>query len=197
MARPTKYNKVIIQKIVDALKSGSSRLAAAEYVGIAYETFRLWKCNREEFHCLVTQAEAEAEVMFTAVIAKAARGHDTGSTTRTVKTVFKPRKTTMPDGSIIDELVPFQDVTETTTSGHEFDWRAALEWLKRRRREEWGDKLDLSKLPDETILRLVALEEGSLQDRIPGQAVQIKLTPEELRKLPFDELLKIHKETLG
>ena len=41
------------------------------------------------------------------------------------------------------------------------DWRASLEWLKRRRRKEWGDSIDVRKLDDETILRLLNLEEGS------------------------------------
>jgi hypothetical protein len=41
------------------------------------------------------------------------------------------------------------------------DWRAAESWLKRRRRAEWGDSLDLRKLDDDTILRLLSLEAGS------------------------------------
>lgn len=32
------------------------------------------------------------------------------------------------------------------------DWRAAESWLKRRRREEWGDSLDLRKLSDEELI---------------------------------------------
>lgn len=162
MARPTKYNKTICQAIVEALRAGSTRMAAAEHVGIAYETFRDWKNTREEFHHMVTQAEAEAEVMFTSVIAKAAYGYDRRSTTRTVKTVFKTKQTKLPDGSIIEESVPFEEVSETTTSRHEFEWRAALEWLKRRRHVEWGtDSIDIEKLDDETILRLLELTSGS------------------------------------
>lgn len=170
MARPTKYNKVIIEKIVEALKSGSSRMAAAEYVGIAYETFRDWKNSREEFHCLVTQSEAEAEMMFTKSITDAAKG-----------TVEKPG-----------------------------DWRAAAWWLARRRRAEWGEKLDISKLDDETILRILAHEEGSAlelssisDEDLLAEArrritpIQIKHTPEELRNLSPDELYRIHRQTLG
>ena len=51
-------------------------MAAAESLGIGYETFRRWMSDYEEFWGAVTRAEAEAEAMFTAVIAKAARGTD-------------------------------------------------------------------------------------------------------------------------
>lgn len=42
------------------------------------------------------------------------------------------------------------------------DWRAAESWLKRRRREEWGDSLDLRKLSDEELIaRATAALTGS------------------------------------
>lgn len=41
------------------------------------------------------------------------------------------------------------------------DWRASLEWLKRRRRTEWGDAIDVSKLTDDQLLRLLKAAEGS------------------------------------
>jgi hypothetical protein len=40
----------------------------------------------------------------------------------------------------------------------EGDWRAAIDWLKRRRREEWGDNATL------TILEKVAKEVASAED---------------------------------
>lgn len=43
----------------------------------------------------------------------------------------------------------------------EKDWKAALEFLKRRRRDEWGDNLSLSRLSDEDV---IAIAEG----RVPG-----------------------------
>jgi transposase len=32
------------------------------------------------------------------------------------------------------------------------DWKAALEWLKRRRRDEWGDSIDVRKLSDDELI---------------------------------------------
>lgn len=38
-------------------------------------------------------------------------------------------------------------------AGNDGDWRAALEWLKRRRRDEWGDSLNLTKATDDDLVR--------------------------------------------
>jgi hypothetical protein len=35
------------------------------------------------------------------------------------------------------------------------DWRAALEWLKRQRRAEWGDRIDIGNISDEQLLRML------------------------------------------
>ena len=126
MARPSKYNEGLAKAITDALKAGSTRMAAAEYVGVNYETFRRWMNDNIDFYALVTRAESEAEVMFTSTLAKAARG-------------------------------------TSTVPG---DWRAAESWLKRRRRGEWGDSIDIRKLDDETIIRLFALEAGDGETRV-------------------------------
>lgn len=40
------------------------------------------------------------------------------------------------------------------------DWRAAESWLKRRRREDWGDAIDVRKLTDEQVIRLLESEAG-------------------------------------
>ena len=39
-------------------------------------------------------------------------------------------------------------------TGYDSDWRAAEAWLKRRRRDEWGDNLSLSRLSDEDVIAL-------------------------------------------
>ena len=74
MARPTKYSAAMRNAICNQLKTGCTRTAAAESLGIGYETFRRWMSDYEEFWGAVTRAEAEAEAMFTATIAQAAKG---------------------------------------------------------------------------------------------------------------------------
>lgn len=57
-------------------------------------------------------------------------------------------------------------------TGKEPDWRAAESWLKRRRREEWGDSLDVRKLSDEQIasllIREAAARSGETEDPDPA-----------------------------
>lgn len=53
------------------------------------------------------------------------------------------------------------------------DWRAAESWLKRRRRSEWGDSLDidLRKLSDEELIARAAAAlagDGSAEPKIPS-----------------------------
>jgi hypothetical protein len=37
-------------------------------------------------------------------------------------------------------------------AGRNGDWKAAESWLKRRRRTEWGDSIDLHKLSDDELI---------------------------------------------
>lgn len=39
------------------------------------------------------------------------------------------------------------------------DWRAAVEYLKRRDPANWGDRINISRMSDEDLLRLLALAE--------------------------------------
>lgn len=50
--------------------------------------------------------------------------------------------------------------TEDALDGE--DWRARSDWLKRRARDDWGDKLDLTGLPDHILLELLGGNRGVL-----------------------------------
>lgn len=107
MGRPTKLTPETQKRIVDALKIGATRLDAALSAGVTYDSFNGWynagkqaKTGRYfQFFQAVDQAEGEARLRYTSVIARAAN-----------------------DG----------------------DWRAALEYLKRRDRAHWGDNVDVT-----------------------------------------------------
>lgn len=133
-----------------------------------------------QFFQAVTRAEAEMEVRNAALISKAAGEHDTHRTVRTVKTVVKPRKlrlstggtvttrhpdgtitrTEYPRGTVLEEPVAFEEVSEQTTEAVESDWHAALELLKRRRPADWGDRkqIDVRTLTDDQLLGLLVDE---------------------------------------
>jgi len=111
-----------------------TKKAACGHAGISYDSLNYWEHRFASFARQVEEAEQEAEARYTGVIAKAAFGYEVIKTKRTVK----------PDGSI-------EALTETS---QEFGWRAALEWLKRRRRKDWGDNLHIDL--DEEISKLLA-----------------------------------------
>jgi len=149
MARPTKLNPKTQKRIVDALLLGASRKAAVEAGGISFSAYIDWMQRGEDeltgpyraFREAVIQAEAEVELQFTKVIQEAALGVDVQEITETTKTEIRVMKTKHPDGRVVEEPIPVEVFTRTVTTRREFDWRAGESWLKRRRREEWGDSV--------------------------------------------------------
>ena len=134
MARPTKFSKERAQRIVDALKTGNTRRASAAYGGISEDTLARWIESNAGFAEQVELAEAECEVAMAAIIRKAALG-------QTVKKT-KTTKTAEATITVVEEVF-------------EYDWRAAETWLKRRKRADWGDSIDVRRLDDETLIRLL------------------------------------------
>ena len=57
-------------------------------------------------------------------------------------------------------------MTTIVTLAADKDWKAALEWLKRRRRDEWGDSVNLSL--DREIAELMAKLAGTGQEETQG-----------------------------
>lgn len=166
VARPTKYNDERAKTICDNLRIGCTRRASFGSAGINHDTFAEWLKRFPVFSEAVTRAEDEAEKRYTGTIAQAAAPHDVVTTNRTVKTVYKTKKTRHKDGTVVEEPVALQEVSETTTTSREFDWRAGESWLKRRRKPEWGDSIDVRRIPDDQLLRMIALETAEISESI-------------------------------
>jgi transposase len=64
-----------VQVIVDALKGGNTRRAAAAYAGVHLDTFYEW-LKKPSFSEIVTNAEAAAEVRAVAIVIQAAQRGD-------------------------------------------------------------------------------------------------------------------------
>jgi hypothetical protein len=61
--------------------------------------------------------------------------------------------------------------TKTLTSAaQKGDWKAALEWLKRRRRGTWGDAMDLNMSGKVTVIRVVDETHDRSDDSTPEAA---------------------------
>lgn len=79
MARPSKFSQDTADRILSALRAGNTRTASALYVGVDYSTLKRWSDRNAEFRAALDRAEAEAEVRYVAVLAKAANEGDTGA----------------------------------------------------------------------------------------------------------------------
>ena len=157
--RPTKYNDKRCAKIIALLKRGNTRKAAAGSAGVTYETFRAWLADPQfsSFSADVDAAEDYAEQYYADIIRRAAGPR----AEKVTKTVTKPNALGGTD----------TETTETTQT--EIDWHAAESWLKRRRRAEWGDQLNLTNLTTEQLAALGGVsksdDQNSRTDRVAGE----------------------------
>jgi hypothetical protein len=137
---------------LDGLRTGLTREASASRVDVDRTQIWRWIERFATFRNAVTRAEAEAEARFTSTMAQAAAPHEVVETTTTQG----------PDGTVTKTVIR-----------REFDWRAAESWLKRRRRADWGDSLDVKRIDDDTLLRLIASAAGSVPEE-PATSVTVK-----------------------
>lgn len=130
--------------ILEALRRGNTRRAAAAVAGITPETFYTWLREDLTLSDAVIVAEGEAEASLV--------------------------------GAIRDKAPE--------------DWRAAESLLKRRFRDAWGDQVDLRKLPDEVLIRLLmgAMQQGSealaSQNTLPEPSIDAEYRVEATQHAP-------------
>jgi hypothetical protein len=62
MSRPTKLTPAVEALILEALRTGHTRTAAAEHVGVPRERLSRWMARNVTFRHAVLRAEAEAEI---------------------------------------------------------------------------------------------------------------------------------------
>lgn len=144
----TKRTEQRVQAICDRLRLGVARTPAVIDSGVSYDSFKRWYDRYPEFRERVLKAEASAIVNHTMNLTEAANGIATGYTDTMTKTVFKERtrKITHPDGTVeeITESVPYEEKTVTVRKGQIKDWKASLEWLKRRNPADWRENVDIT-----------------------------------------------------
>lgn len=155
IGRKTKRTPEVEQRIFDALRTGNTRKDASHYGGISQETFLQWFHRFPEFAESVTRAESDAAIRNVAMLQKAATGYDKTETKTVQKIAFREREILHPDGRRETIKEPYPYTETTTTVSKEFDWRAAESWLKRRRRDEWGDSLAFGKMSDEQLISYI------------------------------------------
>lgn len=158
MARPTKLNQATQNKLVKLIKTGVSVEDACSFVGIGESTFYDWQQRGEngedgfaEFSEAVKRARSAAKVK--AVNTLHAALSPTVGKSRTKDTFTETRLDSF------GHETQYQTVKEhEVETVYPADWRAAVEYLKRRYPGEWSEKriLELG-LTDDLLKRIEAV----------------------------------------
>lgn len=169
MARPTKLNPTIQQEIVNLLSIGATIEDACARTGIGVSTFYDWlergakNANTPfaEFSEAITRAQAVARTNAVIAIRTAVIG--TEQTTDDNETVTETRLRKGKEG----EQVPYEytkTVKRRTVTKLPPDWRAAIEYLKRRDNKNWSDRVQVDLNIDITIVQraIAALEDAGI-----------------------------------
>lgn len=146
MARPTKYNATIAGEICQLLAVGAIVEDICKKVNLDINTFYAWQKRFPDFADAVSRARSEANIGATVVLRRAMAPHDD---TRTVTKNFTETridaKTREPYEyhrvEVIEEVTHLQG-----------DWRAALEFLRRRDPEHWTERLIVVLQPEHDAL---------------------------------------------
>jgi hypothetical protein len=140
MARPTKLTAQLQRQVVRELKTGVTVADTCAKVGIAQSTFYEWMKRGEadeepfmEFAEAVSRALVDAKATAIKTLRSAMVPYTNKS--RTVETFTEVR--VKRNGETYEYKRVMERETVTTMAG---DWRAAIEYLKRRYRDEWSEK---------------------------------------------------------
>lgn len=149
--RRTKYTPELEAEILKLLADGCIIADICSKVGISQETYFQYIKKYPEFSEKVERAKAEANVGAVQSMRLAMMPHDIGS--RTIKVVKETRLRKVHTEHGISE-VPYEWIKseQSETKSNEFDWRAALEFLKRRDPDNWSEKLIIRVEPDQLAL---------------------------------------------
>lgn len=144
--RKSKLTPTLQQEIVDNLTLGCTVRDCCELAGLAEGTFYRWCEQKSEFKEAITQAQAKARRA--AVMAIRINLAETKS--KTAETVIfeetRLRWVAIKNeaGQVIGKEQQPYTYRKTTVTNREAqtppDWRAGVEYLKRRDRDHWSDK---------------------------------------------------------
>lgn len=171
MPRPTKLTPDLQAKIVQGLTSGATVEKVCEYVGIDKGSYYNWmKRGRAakdgiffDFFNAATYAQSATHIR--AAVTLRGAMDSTKSVTDTTETTVETRlrKVKKPDGSIVEEPYEYRKtITRQSVTVNPPDWRAAVEFLKRRDNESWSDKTTI-KVDDWRMRLLSDIQQGTVK----------------------------------
>lgn len=135
----SKYTPEMVAEIVKLLTGGCVVADVCHKVNITQETFYQWVNRYPEFSENVKRAKADAHVGATLSLRKAMMPHDVSSVTTKTLRETRLRKVKDKSGTISEVPYEYIKTEQSQTVSNEFDWRAAMEYLKRRDPENWAE----------------------------------------------------------
>ena len=152
--RKSKYTPELQKQITDVLASGATIRDACAHVGISEKTYFEWmnSPSKGEFREATTYAQQQARLSAVLAIKQAVRGvQQTSHTTES----FTETRTRLNKAG---EVVPYdyqRTATKQTVTNLAPDWRAAVEYLKRRDPEHWSERqqIDMNIRIDPNLLK--------------------------------------------
>lgn len=141
LGRPSKYTAELEEELLTLLAAGCIVEDVCAKVGISKETFYSWQATNAYFLDAVTRARAAANTNATLSLRRGMDAHDI--VTKTVKKIneTKLRPVVLPDGTRTEETYIYEKTEETVSTTRDSDWRAAMEYLKRRDPKNWAERL--------------------------------------------------------
>jgi len=155
MARKSKYTPALVDQLLELLRKGNTDTDACALVGVSTETFYEWIKSKPEFSDTVSHARAAAREL--AVNAWRSWLVPQVVTEETVETFTETRRN--KKGEPYDYVRKTSTVLTKTLAP---DWRAAESYLKRRDRENWGDRVDVTSDGEKIPIAVVKMDVSEL-----------------------------------
>ena len=130
MARPSKFNIALSEKMIELYNKGKTDRQVAEIIGVSERTITNWKASNPGFLLSLKEAKQGADDLVEASLFSRAIGY-----TNPEEKIFCDK-----DGNII---------RAPTLKHYAPDVTAQIFWLKNRRPELWRDKIEISNEDDQ------------------------------------------------
>lgn len=140
--RKGKYNQGLVEALLDLLRKGNTDADACARVGISAQTFHVWQRDKPEFHEMVTRARVETRELAVKTLRSAMEPFD--QQTITQETFTETRLNRRGEPYQYTRTKKTAAITKLAA-----DWRAALEYLKRRDPDNWSEHLVIKLTPEQ------------------------------------------------
>lgn len=153
MGAPPVYSEEIRAQFVDLISTGCVVKDACNLVGVSEAVYYQWLAARPDFLEAITRARGIANVNAVRSLRLAMNPHPVVETTTTTFTETRLRKAVDPKtGATYEQPYEYTRTEVKESRRTEHDWRAALEFLKRRDPDNWTERTMIKISPAEDLL---------------------------------------------